>query len=157
MKQSKDIFYVGIQIVLFGLFIFIPEFQLSFVKNASFLGLFIMVFGGIVCAVSILQLNKNLSPFPSPKANSNLITTGLYSIIRHPIYLGILLLLGGYALFRFDLYKIIVVIALYILFHFKSSYEERLLEAKFSDYKNYKKKTGKIFPRIIGLWNIDKE
>ena len=40
-------------------------------------------------SLAALQLNRNLSPFPSPKKESKLSTSGAYKYIHHPIYTGL--------------------------------------------------------------------
>ncbi len=147
-KNYKDYLFVSIQFILFFCFIF--DFDLS--MNLGFaiqkIGLFIAVFGGIIIILALLQLNKNLSPFPTPKNNTTLLQNGLYKYIRHPIYTGIILLFTGYSLSQNSFYKLGISLLLVVLFYFKSNYEELRLEQKFPDYKLYKSKTGKFFPWI---------
>lgn len=107
-----------------------------------------MILGIIIVLLAILQLHKNLSPFPSPKTNSELITVGLYKYIRHPIYTGIIVITIGYGLYTDSVYKILIALGLSILFYFKSKYEEQQLSIAFKSYKNYKKATGRFFPRL---------
>jgi protein-S-isoprenylcysteine O-methyltransferase Ste14 len=68
--------------------------------------------------------------------------------MRHPIYSGILLFVFGYAIYSQNEYRLIIAVALLILFYFKSSYEERLLKRKFPNYTYYQQKTGRFFPFI---------
>jgi protein-S-isoprenylcysteine O-methyltransferase Ste14 len=112
------------------------------------IGLTIAVFGGIIITLALLQLNKNLSPFPTPKECSSLLQNGLYKYSRHPIYSGIILLFLGYSLYQNSGYKLLISLLLVILFYFKSNYEEQRLEQKFPDYKHYRSKTGRFFPWI---------
>jgi protein-S-isoprenylcysteine O-methyltransferase Ste14 len=112
------------------------------------MGLTIAVFGGIIITLALLQLNKNLSPFPTPKECSSLLQNGLYKYSRHPIYSGIILLFLGYSLYQNSGYKLLISLLLVILFYFKSNYEEQRLEQKFPDYKHYRSKTGRFFPWI---------
>jgi len=112
------------------------------------IGLFIAGFGGVIIILALFQLNKNLSPFPTPKNNTTLLQNGLYKYMRHPIYTGIILLFTGYSLYQNSFYKLGIALLLVILFYFKSNYEEQRLEQKFPDYKLYKNKTGKFFPWI---------
>ena len=112
------------------------------------MGLTIAVFGGIIITLALLQLNKNLSPFPTPKESSSLLQSGLYKFIRHPIYTGIILLFSGYSVYQNSVYKLLVSVVLVILFYLKSIYEEERLEQTFPNYKNYKTKTGRFLPRM---------
>ena len=112
------------------------------------IGLLIAVFGGIIIILALLQLNKNLTPFPTPKNNTILLQNGLYKYMRHPIYTGIIFLFTGYSMYQNSFYKLGISLLLVILFYFKSNYEEQRLEQKFPDYKLYKNKIGKFFPWI---------
>jgi protein-S-isoprenylcysteine O-methyltransferase Ste14 len=112
------------------------------------IGLLIAVFGGMIIILALLQLNKNLSPFPTPKEDATLLQNGLYKYMRHPIYTGIILFLAGYGVYQNSLYKLLILLLLVILFYLKSNYEEQRLEQKFPDYKLYRNKTGRFFPWI---------
>lgn len=147
-KNYKDYLFVSIQFILFFCFIFDFDWSLKSGFAILKIGLYIAVFGGIIIILALLQLNKNLSPFPTPKNNTTLLQNGLYKYIRHPIYTGIILLFTGYSLSQNSFYKLGISLLLVILFYFKSNYEELRLEQKFPDYKLYKSKTGKFFPWI---------
>ncbi|MFD1096641.1 methyltransferase family protein [Salegentibacter chungangensis] len=147
--KSKDYILVGIQAAIFMLYIFdLQILQLSFPQLIKDAALIVSILGWIIVLVAILQLNRNLSPFPSPKADSKLVQNGLYKYIRHPVYFGILIGLGGIAIYSLSGYRVILTLALYVLFDIKSIYEEKLLMTKFPGYRDYRKKTGRFFPRI---------
>jgi len=144
--KRLDIIYVSIQFILLAIF-FVPiiptSFQLfSFVK---YIGAIISLLGFVVILVAILQLNKNLTPFPTPKERGELINTGLYKFVRHPIYSGIFLGSFGISLYTGSYWQLGIAIALLILFYFKSKYEESMLIEKFKDYGAYKKGTHRFF------------
>ena len=89
--QTADFTFVLFQFVLFFLFIFeIPQLQLTLPIVLQKTGIVITIIGVLIILISLLQLNKNISPFPTPKSASQLITTGLYKYIRHPIYLSLI-------------------------------------------------------------------
>lgn len=111
-------------------------------------GLWITILGGIIIVLALLQLNKNLSPFPTPKNNTTLLQNGLYKYMRHPIYTGIILFFIGDSVYQNSFYKLGISLLLVVLFHFKTNYEEQRLEQKFPDYKLYKSKTTKFFPWV---------
>lgn len=145
--KIKDIVYVSLQFTLFACYLFeVKKLRFDLPGFIDFIMLPIIAAGIAIIVVSILQLNKNLSPFPSPKENSELITTGLFSKIRHPIYSGILLLAFSFAIYQNSGFKILISFFLLILFYFKTGYEERQLSLKFPEYKNYKRTAGRFFP-----------
>lgn len=145
--QTKDIVFVSIQLLLFLAFVLpVPlySFQLNYIfKYAAFA---IAMIGLLIIALAILQLNKNLTPFPTPKENGTLIQTGLYKFVRHPIYSGIILTTLGFGFYDGSLWKTAIGFSLWVLFFFKSKYEERLLANQFPNYKEYQKITKRFFP-----------
>ncbi len=146
-RNAYDYLYVALQIALFVCYILPFEFmRLHFPAWFRIMSLLVSGIGLAVVIFAILQLNTNLTPFPSPKKNSYLVQSGLYRYIRHPIYTGIILLLLGYALYIESLYRLTILILLWILFYFKTVYEEKALIQKFPDYKEYKVKTGQFWP-----------
>ena len=78
-----------------------------------------------------------------------LITDGLYSRIRHPLYLATILVLGALALI-YPFGQVITFSFGLIAYTFIGAYlEERKLIAHYGDeYKNYKKQAGFILPRL---------
>ena len=147
--KTKDFFYVVIQFVLFAVYILDINFlQFILPEFLNMFSIIIAIIGGFIILIAMLQLNKNLSPFPSPKSNSQLIKKGLYKYIRHPIYTGILLLSFGFGIYLHSTFKIIVALSLLILFYFKTSYEEQRLLQKFADYFEYKKMAGRFLPKL---------
>lgn len=150
MKKTKsDYLYVGAQGFLFLLYV-IPAQIMSFSSHTFFtiLGIALLVLGIVISFISILQLNTNLSPFPTPVYGSKLIDVGLYKYIRHPIYTGILCIMFGYGIYEASGYKLLVTLILWILFFFKSRYEEEKLAIRFPKYAEYKKRTGRFFPKF---------
>jgi protein-S-isoprenylcysteine O-methyltransferase Ste14 len=146
---GKDLMFVSIQLLLFIVY-FIPLFPINFriFEPFKYIGLVIAILGLIILLVALLQLNKNLTPFPTPLSDGTLIKTGLYKLVRHPIYSGIILAAIGFGLFQESFWKIGVGLSLLILFYFKSKYEETLLLKQYPDYKSYSNSTKRFFPFI---------
>ncbi len=149
MVTTKDLLYVTIQFLLLVAYMFdIPELKMEFSPTADFLHLAFSVIGVVIIILSMLQLNKSLSPFPTPKKNSKLITTGLFKYVRHPIYTGILITAFFLAFYFNSGFKMLIFILLLILFYYKSKFEERELIQKFPEYESYRASTGRFFPKI---------
>ena len=144
--KRLDFIYVTIQFILLTIF-FIPLIQYTFQSFLviKYLGAFVSFLGFLIILIAILQLNKNLTPFPTPIKNGELISTGLYKYIRHPIYTGIFLASIGIAFYTCSYWQLAIAIILLILFYFKSKYEESLLIRKYKDYEAYIKKTRRFF------------
>jgi protein-S-isoprenylcysteine O-methyltransferase Ste14 len=144
----QDFIFTGTQFFLFILYVFnVHFFEVNQFLPDFILGL-ITAFGLTICLFAFFQMGTYLSPFPRPKANTALITTGIFKYIRHPIYTGIFNCLLCVGLYLHSSSKIILSFLLLFWFYIKSKYEEKLLIQKFSDYMAYKKKTGRFFPRF---------
>lgn len=138
----KDYVFVIVQLLLFAAY-FLP-IRLSTVEIPEWLcysGLVLLGMALLFGIVGLLQLNTNLSPFPSPVASGKLITRGAFSISRHPIYTALIFSGFGYAIYQSSVYKVLIAGILLILFYFKSKYEESLLSHKFPEYQEFKKRT----------------
>ena len=147
---TKDLVFILIQGLLILLFL-IPILDITSVfrgQTWKMTGLLLCATGCVMLFFSLIQLNKNLTPFPSPKKSGKLVESGLYHYIRHPIYSGILLMTTGIGLIYNSLWKVTISLLLVILFYFKSVYEEELLSEKYREYKKYKEKTGRFLPRV---------
>lgn len=149
-RAVKDIAFVGIQIVLFVLYV-IPAPSDSFDLSIwlHYASLMLAITGFVVVTLAIVQLNKNLTPFPTPKTTGTLIQTGLYRYVRHPIYSGILFMAIGFGIFQESTWKLSISVLLWVLFYFKSRYEETLLMKQYPDYEAYRTRTSRFFPFFL--------
>jgi len=149
VANKKDVLFVGIQGLLFLAYLWKGTWPFQLNQYSQYFFLVIAILGLILLLTALLQLNKNLSPFPTPKIDGQLIESGLYQYIRHPIYTGILLMCFGYAVYTGSFFRIGISIALWILFYFKSNYEEKLLRNRYPDYLAYAKSRGRFFPKLF--------
>ena len=148
-RNPKDIFFVGIQLILFVVYLFrISKIDFVAPNWLQLIGLFLSVVGIIISIAALITLNKNLSPYPTPKEGAELIQAGIYKFIRHPIYTGILFFTFGFSMYSENALRLIIFFSLLILFRFKAAYEEKLLQDKYSNYTDYKKTTGMFLPKI---------
>lgn len=148
-KTKKDILFVGLQFLLFiGFVLDIELFELPKLLPDFISGILIAICISIFI-ISLLQLNKNLSPFPSPKINSQLVKNGIYKYIRHPIYTALFFGMLVWSLYQQSFYQLLISILILILFYFKSKYEEKLLCKKFEEYKHYMKNSGRFLPKLF--------
>jgi protein-S-isoprenylcysteine O-methyltransferase Ste14 len=94
-------------------------------------------------------LGANWSSSVTVKVEHELIQTGPYRWVRHPIYTGMILAMLGTGIARAQVRGVIACIFLYISFYIKSGIEERTMRQTFGEqYDEYSKHTGRIVPRI---------
>jgi protein-S-isoprenylcysteine O-methyltransferase Ste14 len=112
------------------------------VRNA---GVFLLIGGLTFGFVALRTLKGNLSPSLKPKVGGELITTGLYSIVRHPAYGAIIIFSFGLSFWIGDGARLMVSACLLIFFGVKSKMEEKWLEKTYPEYGEYKKRVTKKF------------
>ncbi|MGC1630556.1 MAG: DUF1295 domain-containing protein, partial [Gelidibacter sp.] len=99
-KPIKDYIFVSIQLVLFVAYILpLQVFHLHLPEWLCYSGLVFFVLAVILGILALLQLNTNLSPFPSAVSSGKLITTGAFGRSRHPIYTALIFSGLGYAIY----------------------------------------------------------
>ncbi len=103
---------------------------------------------GIAFAIwARMHLGRNWSPAPALKENHELVTSGPYAYVRHPIYTGILAAMLGTGFVNVSWLAVFVVAGATFLWRVKR--EEVLMMQKFPDtYPEYKKRTRALIPFI---------
>ena len=118
---------------------FIPEKQIIEVTPFSyFVGFLIIIIAFIILLVAIKDLGRNLSPFPRPINNSNLVTSGIYRFMRHPMYYSLIFISFGVFITKLSIYYLFLTINLSLIIKFKIALEEQYLKNKFKNYLLYK-------------------
>ena len=148
--KQKSRLFVTVQFIILAIVFFVPagdvpagtpSWILIVGDNLVWLGL------GMVL-LSIFKLGQSLTASPIPKPDSQLKTDGLYKWMRHPIYTGLILTTLGLAMEVGSAVKLLLVIGLVVLFHFKAKWEEAFLLERYPEYREYMTKTGRFFPRV---------
>src|ERR1035441_6655224 len=113
----------------------------------GWLGVAITVLGFALTFWARAILGGNWSGVVTIKVNHELIRTGPYRFVRHPIYTGILLAMAGSALV-YDQWRSVVGVALLgVSFTIKRLKEEQFMRQTFgAQYDDYARTTGAIFP-----------
>jgi len=105
---------------------------------------------GIALAIwARVHLGRNWGMPMTQKAEPELVTSGPYRVVRHPIYTGLLLGLLGTALAN-NLLGLVVVAVLGACFYYSASVEERNLTAAFpAAYPAYRAGTKMLIPFVL--------
>ena len=142
-KVAYDLMLVFLQFFIISLHFFqweiIPQIQIIQVIPFFYLmGFLIIMIGSIILVVAIKDLGSNLSPFPRPKKNINLVTTGIYRYSRHPMYYALILISFGVFITKLSIYYLFLTISLGLVIKLKIALEEKYLNNKFKNYLLYK-------------------
>jgi len=119
-------------------------------KWISYTGIGILILGGSILIYSRIKLGKYGGPKIVIEDEHKFISNGIYRYIRHPMYLGYLLLFFGYSLsFCSFISTFLTLIFLFIIFKSRMDLEEKLLTSKFGeDYISYLNKTYRLIPKL---------
>jgi protein-S-isoprenylcysteine O-methyltransferase Ste14 len=97
----------------------------------------VMAAGTIVALVAVVDLGPSLTALPAPSGGAPLRTDGIYGVVRHPIYLGLILLGTGFSLVTTP-WGLLVTALLAVGLDLKRRVEERFLQATYAQYAVYR-------------------
>jgi protein-S-isoprenylcysteine O-methyltransferase Ste14 len=113
------------------------------------LGVVLFAAGGALRIWPVFVLGHRFSGLVAIQPGHTLVTSGVYGVIRHPSYLGLLINSLGWALaFRSGVGVLLTLLLIPLLFARISS-KERLLRAQFGDWYNaYCAHTWRLIPGV---------
>jgi protein-S-isoprenylcysteine O-methyltransferase Ste14 len=142
--------WVIAQALLLLLFAFTPQIgppwpESEFIRLA---GWALVVIGILLLGWSALNLGHSLTPFPRPLPDGELVTTGAYWLVRHPIYFAVLAGVLGVTLITENWLRLVLTGALFLFFDSKARREEIWLQQQYPAYAAYKLRVKKLIPWI---------
>lgn len=93
-----------------------------------------------------LHIREYLTPLPYPVDHNQLVRTGVYAIVRHPLYASQLFAAFAWALYNLSLSHLLVLILGFIFFDRKANKEEAWLTERHPDYPDYARRVRKFIP-----------
>ena len=114
----------------------------------EYAGIAMIAAGLVLLFAGFKGLGKSLTANPVPNEEGVLVTTGIYSIVRHPIYLGLLIITLGLVVSSGVWSQIIVWAALAMLLTYKMRWEETLLSKKYKGYAQYMATVPALIPGL---------
>ncbi|NOY58301.1 MAG: isoprenylcysteine carboxylmethyltransferase family protein [Calditrichaeota bacterium] len=150
-KKSLVLFWITIPLSLtIGFFTANRQEWNTLNYSIAILGFSIFMIGIIIRWVSIIQLNKEFTVDVAITKNHNLKTDGMYKNLRHPSYLGLLLICFGLSISMNSITSFLVItIPILLAIIYRIKIEENLLIKEFGEiYKNYTMRTRKIIPKL---------
>ncbi|MGH3064901.1 MAG: methyltransferase family protein [Gaiellaceae bacterium] len=99
-------------------------------------GVLLLFAGAVLFSRAARALGSGLTPFPRPSATAELVETGPYAVVRHPIYSAGVLVFGGISL-ALSPWALAGTAALTAIWALKARVEERLLAERYPAYADY--------------------
>jgi protein-S-isoprenylcysteine O-methyltransferase Ste14 len=107
-----------------------------------------LIVGAALALGGIRHLGRNLTAFPRPLVEGELVRTGMYARVRHPIYSGGIFVVLGWALLFTSLPGVLMALVVFLFFDLKSRREEAWLLEKYAGYAAYRQQVRKLIPFI---------
>lgn len=115
-----------------------------------YIGLCLAITGLVFAVWARFSIGRNWSSNVTLKQDHQLICSGPYSLVRHPIYSGFLLALLGTALVVNELRSYLGLLLCAIGFHLKAAVEESFMTRQFgSEYEQYRQQTKALIPFVL--------
>ncbi len=117
---------------------------------SKIVGLVLMIIGFAIAFTAVFTLKKFYASTLVTRVDHRLITHGIYGLVRHPIYLGVLLIcLVALPVYSSSAWGFLILSLLIPIVLGRIRMEERLLTEHFGDaYREYKSSTRKLIPFV---------
>lgn len=103
--------------------------------------------GAIALVVKgLLDLGESLTPLPHPREDGQLVQSGAYGLVRHPLYSSLIFLALAWAGFTLSLSHLLGAGLFFLFFDAKARREEIWLAEKYADYGSYQQRVKKLIP-----------
>ena len=149
-------FWVALQGLLFLAVVLLPIYRFPGMVltppwryGAWGMGGTIGLFALVLMGKGVLDLGQSLTPLPYPREDGILVQSGVYGIVRHPIYSGVILATLGYAIAQQSLSHLAFAVLFLLFFNAKSAREEAWLAEKYPDYPDYQQRVKKLLPWLF--------
>jgi protein-S-isoprenylcysteine O-methyltransferase Ste14 len=107
----------------------------------------LIVLALVLGLAGVWHLGRYLRIHPRPADRAELATTGVYRLVRHPIYAAVLIGSAAESVLAARIEPLLGFIGLAIVLHLKAGYEESLLRAHFGEaYDTYASRVPRLVP-----------
>lgn len=145
--------WVAIQFALFALIglagMLGPDWGDPWRTLGRIAGAVLLAAGLLLVVLGLVHLRPaNLAAVPHPRPGGWLVETGVYGIVRHPVYTGLIAAAIGWSLLTASTPALVLTIALSLFFDLKARREERWLAAAYPAYADYRRRVRRLVPFV---------
>lgn len=156
-REKKSVVDTATMTLFFLFFYALLQSRKGLVHIAPGLGKVLMISGVLMvvtgCFINIKgrwNLGNNWANHIKIYQEHRLVETGMYGVVRHPLYASIILMFYGACLVYHNILALAAVTAIFVPFMvYRAKQEEALLIEEFPQYANYQRRTGMLFPQIL--------
>ena len=98
---------------------------------------------------AIMEMKFRFNVFPDLRKGSELVISGPYSLVRHPMYTSVLISSLCLVINNFTSSRLTVWILLFAVLIIKSHIEDRILSSSFESFQVYRNRTSRLIPYIF--------
>ena len=109
------------------------------------IGWLLVVTAALLGGAGLWMMREKLTALPAPRHGAVLLDRGPFSLVRHPIYGGVILGFLGLSIRGGNIYAAVLSVLLVPFFYAKTEHEERLLIAAIPDYEGYRQRVSRRF------------
>lgn len=157
-REKKSIVETGTMFLFFIVFYALIRFRIGSLAISSpsirvpiaIFGLIVIIIGTIVNIKGRLSLGMNWANQIKIYKDHNLVTFGVYNLVRHPLYASLIWMFYGASVIYLNYCAFLLNTLIFIPFmYYRAKQEEKMLKEQFKNYENYSKRVGMFFPKII--------
>lgn len=143
------------QLILFAVFIIGLIADLFIVKISSSWQevipwyFHVIVFLPLIVIAGYFAQRAHQKVFQEERKELMVIKTGVFAMVRHPMYFGSILIYLSFVALSFSVIALVIFVIIALFYYYLCRYEEHLLLVKLGDeYKNYMKNVPMLIPRV---------
>jgi protein-S-isoprenylcysteine O-methyltransferase Ste14 len=147
--------WVIAQLALIGLLVFVSLPGLNALWPGDLPGWLAFAAGAVALLLAgwteiraLRDLGRSLTPLPRPRDDAELVDSGIYARLRHPMYAGLILAALGWSALTRSLPAFAVAILLALLLDAKSRREEDWLVERYPTYPAYRLRSKRFLPGV---------
>ena len=125
-----------------------PAWPDPYVEVGLVMGGILLPAGFLLIATGMPKLGNNIAAVPCPKDGAPLIVSGPYSLVRHPMYGGAIIMAFGWAFFMKGSLTFVYATILFLFLDLKARREEQWLQDTFCGYEEYQRRVKKLIPYL---------
>ena len=142
--------WVVAQFALFGLLLLALTRNTTPAPVVQIAGWLLVGAALLLGGTGLWMIRRRVTAMPAPLDGAVLMDSGPFSLVRHPIYGGVVLGFLGLSVKGGNIYGVLLSLLLLPFFYAKTRHEEKLLVARFPEYHDYREQvTRRILPWIL--------